>query len=513
MGLRNENKGKKVNTLQSNGEQQQDCAAPLKKAVAGGRALWDNTMSALKKFGDNYRNGNVPIIPITVTALVILSIFIFYLIVTSDLSGVIKFFTAILVLLLTGSFIRALTNAEGMSGLIMIRLKEGIKFVEWMTQMVGRYWDVICDVGLVLSFGVVSRFAFKHLSLERIMWGLIALVAFNLLIVPYLPIMTMMLINIPPLATESAGAETYSLILAVLFFTGFVGYVLVSIFSSSIKVLAAVAHFFLGDTSILQTTTPGVSFVIPGITLPLLEGIIALIVLLVVHEGGHGVAARLAKVRIKSTGIITLGWLPMGAFVDVNEKQLEKANEKINAKVSVAGSTANLATCAIFFIPTLILLSAIPNYYADKLVVIGISEKLAMKGLENGMQILAVNGAEVHNITQFAQLTKNISANQTITILTNKGEFLVTTDSAGKIGIIVTQPIKDEYWYIKSLFSICGLITVLNFLVGVINLIPLPAFDGHRLFKIAIKNDAIVNAIVWLVIIAFLLNLLPWLWH
>jgi membrane-associated protease RseP (regulator of RpoE activity) len=203
----------------------------------------------------------------------------------------------------------------------------------------------------------------------------------------------------------------------------------------------------------------------------------------------------------------------MGAFVDVNEKQLEKANEKINAKVSVAGSAANLATCAIFFIPTLILLSAIPNYYADKLVVIGISEKLAMKGLENGMQILAVNGAEVYNITQFAQLTKNISANQTITILTNKGEFLVTTDSAGKIGIIVTQPIKDEYWYIKSLFSICGLITVLNFLVGVINLIPLPAFDGHRLFKIAIKNDAIVNAIVWLVIIAFLLNLLPWLWH
>lgn len=465
----------------------------------------------LRKFGRDRKNRGM--VPFALSVAVIVSFFIFYLIVTASINSVVKAMLAIAVLLATGHVIRAMTRADGLNGLIMVRLKEGFGLVGWMTAVVGKYWNVLCDIGLVLSFGVLSGFAFRHLKPRQIVLSLFLLAVFNLIVLPYLPTITMMLIDVPPLSTETATTDSYSLTLAAIFLLGFVGLVVISILGSGAKILLAVAQFLLGNPTALQSAAPGVSLVIPGITLPLMEGIITIAIFMVVHEGGHGIAARLAKIRIKSTGIITAGWLPIGAFVDVDEKQLDKSKEKENARVSVAGSTGNLIACFLFFIPTIFLLSALPAYYDSRVVVIGVSEQLAQLGFENGMQILAVNGVTVDSLKSFAAATQNISANQTIAVLTDKGEFKATAGTDGKVGVIVTQPIRGEYWYVKSLFAILGLTTVLNFLVGIINLLPLPAFDGYRLFRIGVRNDRIVTAIMWVIIAAFLLNILPWLWR
>lgn len=465
----------------------------------------------LEKFGRDRKNRGI--VPPALAAVVIISVALFYLVVTSALMGVVKFLLAVAVLLTTGHVIRAVTRADGLNGLIMVKLKEGVGLIDWLRSVFGRHWTGLCDMGLVLSFGVLSWVAFRHLKRGQLIASLLILLAFAFVVMPYLPIITMMLIDIPPLSTETATTGAYALALAAILFSGFVGLVIVSILGSGAKILLAVARFLLGDPAALQAAAPGVSFVIPGITLPLFEGIIALVILMVVHEGGHGIAARIAKIRIKSTGIITAGWLPIGAFVDVDEKYLDRTREKANARVSVAGSTGNLIACFLFFIPTILMLSVLPTYYEDKLVLIGISEHLAQLGLENGMQLTAVNGIPVSDLAEFANATQNMSANQVVTLLTEKGEFSARTNAEGRLGLIVTQPIKAEYWYVKSLFAILGLTTVLNFLVGIINLLPLPAFDGYRLFRIGIRNEKVITAIMWIVIAAFILNLLPWLWR
>ena len=69
---------------------------------------------------------------------------------------------------------------------------------------------------------------------------------------------------------------------------------------------------------------PGVD--IPGspIFIPIFAGIIALILLMVVHEFGHGILARAQGVEIKSIGVILLAVLP-GAFVELDEEDVKKA--------------------------------------------------------------------------------------------------------------------------------------------------------------------------------------------
>jgi len=53
----------------------------------------------------------------------------------------------------------------------------------------------------------------------------------------------------------------------------------------------------------------------------------------------------------------------------------------------------------------------------------------------------------------------------------------------------------------------------LNILVGMVNLLPVPLFDGHRLMKAGVKNKLAVDAITYVTLAAFIINFLPWLFR
>ena len=89
-------------------------------------------------------------------------------------------------------------------------------------------------------------------------------------------------------------------------------------------------NLFLG--SLLQA--PQVQIVLPGVDLPgqaiyvpIVYGIIGLCTVLVVHEFGHGIIARVEGVRIKSIGLALFAVIP-GAFVEPDEEDVEKVNKK-----------------------------------------------------------------------------------------------------------------------------------------------------------------------------------------
>ncbi|NLL94973.1 MAG: site-2 protease family protein [Thermoplasmatales archaeon] len=89
---------------------------------------------------------------------------------------------------------------------------------------------------------------------------------------------------------------------------------------------------------------------IPGLNpmLPLWYGILGLIVAMAVHELAHGIQARANDVGVASTGLL-YGVVPLGAFVEMEQEDVEKAGRRERMDLYSAGITTNLiAAVAIF---------------------------------------------------------------------------------------------------------------------------------------------------------------------
>ena len=444
--------------------------------------------------------------------------------VSLNVNGLLKFIAAILVLGIDGQILRYLLALEGDMGLIILRWKEGTEKIKRISETLGKYWNDFADIGLVLSFGLSSKLAFKHIKTKTYIVGMLFFLIFVFVILPNSGSITLSLIQIPLETVQAASKMIWISIaaLAIVLLFGVVGFAMFGIIANAGMILFSIIAFLMGNSAALATSSPGVYPVLPYFTIPLFEGLIALLVLMVVHEGSHGIASIVAKIRLKSTGIITFGFIPVGAFVDIDEKQLDNKRDIDNARVSVAGSTANLFVALIFFIPTALLMMpaaysplSLQNFQQPILSVTGVVKNLDFTG-ENitiGTKIYSVNGIAVSNTTQYLNVIENLSANSTITLMTNKGESKTKMVMDGIPGFVVGQPFKKEFGFIMPIFATLGLITILNLLVGIVNLLPIPSFDGHRLFKIIFKEKWIVNVITGIILLSFLMNIVPWIWQ
>jgi membrane-associated protease RseP (regulator of RpoE activity) len=107
------------------------------------------------------------------------------------------------------------------------------------------------------------------------------------------------------------------------------------------------------------TVAPNNILLIPGVTdfVPLsVEVILALLILITVHEVAHGVLARIHNIDVKSAGLI---WfiVPLGGFVEPDEDQLKTAPLLHKLQVYAAGITVNLITLVGSFFLTVFLVA------------------------------------------------------------------------------------------------------------------------------------------------------------
>ena len=77
--------------------------------------------------------------------------------------------------------------------------------------------------------------------------------------------------------------------------------------------------------------------------------ILAIIIIAVSHEFAHGILAKYNNVKIKSTGFGFLGPL-LAAFVEPDEKKLQKKSKTAQLSVLAAGSFANVVVSGIFIL-------------------------------------------------------------------------------------------------------------------------------------------------------------------
>ncbi len=152
----------------------------------------------------------------------------------------------------------------------------------------------------------------------------------------------------------------------------------------------------------IRAITPLAYLGLPGINpyLPIVDGWLALVFAMIVHEGAHGVVARSLGLPVKAAGLLFLLVIPIGAFVDVDEEALKVARARDSGRVLASGAGINFVLGFVFLLLLLGLVSTMTpaaNGIAVSSVVT--SSPAAAAGIRPGDFITAVDGIPYNNPT------------------------------------------------------------------------------------------------------------------
>lgn len=302
-------------------------------------------------------------------------------------------------------------------------------------------------------------------------------------------------------------------------FLGFAGMLFVSF-----DVLRGVFGLFSSDSVaavsvVLPFEAEGVFYV------PFAYWFLSVIVVLFVHEFGHGIFARLNNIRVKSTGFAVLGAIvPLvpGAFVDIDEKSMSKKSLFAQLSVLSAGPFLNFVFGALFLILMLLssfLFSAVFAESGVKITSVVDGSPAQISGLAVGELIKGIDGAGVLNVQDFtSSFDGKISGSSML--VNDKSVLLSSKGGRVFLGVFVEQvySVKSEFsefsffagvlaWF-KDLFF---WVFAINVGVGMFNLLPLGFLDGGRMFKLVacrLLHHAHANRAVSLANLAFSIALI-----
>ncbi len=438
---------------------------------------------------------------------------------------------AMLIVVGAGLLIRIIGRYQGWSFMYLLSTTKGITTIDRISKTRKDFWTNLSLWGIVLGLGLLSYpFLKGRISKKLYVFGIISLYLMFAVVQPY-TISGVQFISLAQIQTLVQGLSPSTIFIpasplaavlyAITIVSGFTGYVIALLLTNTVSILIGIAQFFTSvaaghpQTSTLSNQVPGVIPVIPGITVPLVAGLIAIVVLLVVHEGSHGVLARISKVNLKSVGLLMFGIIPIGAFVEPDEKQVGRLDSMKQTMIFAAGSSMNFLFSVVFFVLVYLMsVYIVSSLYSIQIT--AVAPNMPANGiLHPGMQLLEWNGHQISNLTDMVAAGANDTPNSIVTLVTNTGTYKIPAISIngsarGYIGIdagpvLENTPSAGFYYFLYSVFALS---LMFNFFVAIFNLLPVPMFDGWRIYKTNVKKNSITKAIAWVIVICLVVNVL-----
>ncbi len=242
----------------------------------------------------------------------------------------------------------------------------------------------------------------------------------------------------------------------------------------------------------LETGRPVLSFLLPSPTgsfefgngyvlIPLWIWVIGISLIAIPHELFHGIMARVYGLRLKSVGIAFLGPIP-GAFVEPDEREMERAGMMRKLAVLSAGSAINIAMGLSFLLTSFLLLKAFyhPAGVGYKYLINGSSA--AEKNLSGF--ITAVNGIPVSTVEEMAEAMAGLGEGEIVRVSTTEGEYLLEArDIGGEVligisGVYTRMEPPESLPFLDVIMTLLTWLAMMEIGVGIANLLPMKPFDG-----------------------------------
>lgn len=209
--------------------------------------------------------------------------------------------------------------------------------------------------------------------------------------------------------------------------------------------------------SYVRTISPLANLGLPGINpyLPIVDGYIALIIGMVVHEGAHGVIARSLGIPVKSAGLgLFLGFIPLIAFVDIDEEHLKTARSSQSLRILAGGAGTNFVVglfCLVLLLASVS--SMVPAATGAGIINVGTGTPAANAGLKPGDIVTQLNGHQVSDLSVYLGAGTNFTAGQSInlTVYRDGRTFAVnnvTLACCNEIINTTTNAVIEKYPYI-----------------------------------------------------------------
>ena len=283
-----------------------------------------------------------------------------------------------------------------------------------------------------------------------------------------------------------------------------------------------ISNFFVAQSEFSELTV-----LIPGVTLTSAPAItyflLSIPIVLVVHEGAHGIVAALEKIKIK-TGGFAIFIAMFAGFVEPDEEEFEKAKKISKLRVIGAGATSNVIFALIlgailltnpFFAmvlpePLLSIFYELP----EGVLILSIIENSGAEqaGLLANDIITSINDIPIFSPVDFPILNPGETA--TVSVLRDSQAFefglevMASPDDPerGLIGIMrdnsfaYTPVMNFIEWNDPNISMFLLWLWMISFFIGIINMLPLPILDGGKFIHTIIDkkiSDKSVNIAMW----------------
>ena len=285
-----------------------------------------------------------------------------------------------------------------------------------------------------------------------------------------------------------------------------------------------ITNYFVQPTEFAELTV-----LIPGVTLTsgsaIMYFLLSIPIVLVIHEGAHGIVGVMEKIGIK-TGGFAIFIAMFAGFVEPDEEQFSKAKKISRLRLIGAGPTSNVifafALGAILFTNPMFamvvpepFLSSFYEEAEDGVLVLSLIDGggAQQAGIQENDVIIGINDV---NIASAIDLQKNpVQPGDTVnvTVVRDGSEIVIAVTimaspddpERGLIGIMRNdQPPQPIYniidWGLDTpmgfQFSMFLLwLWMISFFIGIINMLPLPILDGGKFIHTIIEGKISEKAV------------------